>query len=67
MKNLDVRLEKTFPLPHTSGTLGVFADVFNVANHATPTRVVGTSGRNFGFAAPGVDPRTLRLAVRYTF
>ena len=67
VKNLDVRLEKTFPLPHTSGTLGVFADVFNVANHATPTRVVGTSGRNFGFAGSGVDPRTLRLAVRYTF
>ena len=65
--NLDLRIEKTFPLHRGSGTLGVFADVFNVANHGAASSFAIFSGSNFCQPNGWVDPRILRLGVRFTF
>ena len=64
--SLDLRVEKTFHLPR-SGTLGVYADVFNATNVGRATGIVPMSGPNLGDPDGWTDPRTGRLGVRYSF
>ena len=68
VKNLDVRLEKTFPLPHSSGTLGVFADVFNVdqSRHTDACRRDFWAELRFR-GARGRPAHSARSQSRYTF
>jgi hypothetical protein len=47
--------------------LGVYLDIFNVANQGTPTYVIEASGANDGVESNWTDPRTPRLAARVRF
>jgi hypothetical protein len=68
---LDLRAEKLVPLGGTR-KLGVFLDVFNVANIGTVDStwrnpVTLLSGPNFGVPQAWVEPRTMRLGARVTW
>ena len=72
INRLDVRGEKTARLPGSSGTLGLFADIFNVWNQGVPNSdlndaIIDNSGTRFGEPSAWVDPRMLRVGVRVTF
>jgi hypothetical protein len=65
-------VEKTFGLPKSTARLGLFVDVFNVANQGAPNPtafrpVYEFSGRSFGRPDSWLDPRTARGAIRVTF
>lgn len=73
---LDMRVEKSFRLPRKFGTVGLFADIFNVFNVAIPTSVwtrsssTGTVGGKivrFGDLTAITDPRIFRLGFRFQF
>ena len=64
---LDLRLEKTFKPAPGLGTVGVFADVFNVGNQGVPLGMTNTSGPNFGVPNSWQEPRSLRAGVRMLF
>jgi hypothetical protein len=64
---LDVRVEKTFKPGQRAGTVGVFADVFNVGNQGVPLSVNNVSGLNFGVPNVWLEPRSLRAGVRVMF
>lgn len=71
INNLDMRVEKVVPVGG-SRRLGVFADVFNVANQGVPDSDVATpvftgSGPNLGLPLVWRSPRQLRLAIRVEF
>jgi hypothetical protein len=58
---LDLRVEKTFGLPKSTARLGLFVDVFNVANQGAPNPtafrpVYEFSGRSFGRPDSWLDP-----------
>jgi hypothetical protein len=68
----DLRVEKMMRLPRSGGTLGVFADVFNVNNQGVPDSDVtnainDVSGPNFGVPNAWRSPRMLRVGVRASF
>jgi Carboxypeptidase regulatory-like domain len=67
VNTLDLRLEKTWKPSLKLGTLGVFADVFNVGNQGVSLRNTELSGPNFGVPAERLEPRTLRAGVRVMF
>jgi hypothetical protein len=72
LNNLDFRVEKTFVFGQQSRTAGVFLDVFNLNNQGIPDSreerpVADTSGSTFGDPLEWIDPRLLRLGVRFTF
>ena len=68
-KELDLRIEKTFPLGSSGPTLGVYADVFNITNQGVPLalQVVEVSGGTFGQPLQWASPRTLQVAARVKF
>jgi hypothetical protein len=77
INQLDLRVEKTLPMPRTGGTLGVFVDAFNLTNQAVPDSYAPSlralsamnefSGPQFGEPLAWVDPRTLRVGIRFEF
>ncbi len=67
LSQLDVRLEKTFPLGGPGRTLGIFADVFNLNNQGVAVSVQEGSGATFGQPLGWLTPRTLQLAGRVSF
>jgi hypothetical protein len=72
ISRVDLRLEKTTRLPGTSGTLGLFFDLFNLFNQAVPDSditnpIVQNSGARFGQPSAWVDPRMLRVGARVVF
>lgn len=63
---MDLRFEKEFPIYR--GQLRFTADVLNLFNAGTVTEVrTGFWERDFGQPISYVDPRQLRLGIRYTF
>ena len=72
LNNFDFRVEKTFVFGQQSRTAGVFVDIFNVNNQGIPDsgrfaadhRHVGI---DFGNPRVWIDPRLVRLGVRFTF
>ena len=72
LNNFDLRVEKTFPLGAASRTGGVYLDVFNVNNQgvadsASRTGVIESSGPNYGNPNVWISPRLLRLGFRFTW
>jgi len=66
LTNLDLRLEKRFPLGGPYGDLGVIFDVFNLMN-ADTIRGIRTRVPFYGEATAIVNPRTMRIGVRWLF
>jgi hypothetical protein len=64
---LDLRVEKTFRLTVAPSSFGVFAEAFNVTNVGRPLAYVRQSGPRFGQPSSWMDPRTIRIGVRYSF
>ncbi|MGD8328860.1 MAG: TonB-dependent receptor [Acidobacteriota bacterium] len=66
IRNLDLRLEKRFPLGGPYGDIGVVFDVFNVLNEDT---VISVFNRVPFYNQPTdiVNPRTMRLGFRWLF
>ena len=63
---LDLRIEKQFAM--LSGQFRLTADIFNVFNAGTVTGVDPYWGYdNYGQPTSFVDPRKIRLGLRYTF
>lgn len=62
----DFRIEKTFSL-RGRATLGLFGDVFNVANSGSARSYVANSGPRFGLPGVWIEPRTLNAGVRLVF
>jgi outer membrane receptor protein involved in Fe transport len=63
---LDLRFEKEFQIQR--GQVRFTADVFNVFNSDAPTAVENRlEFRNFGLPTSLVNPRQIRLGIRYTF
>jgi len=72
LNNFDFRAEKTFKFGQQSRTAGVFLDIFNVNNQGIPDSTssrpyTDTSGAHFGEPRVWIDPRLVRLGVRFTF
>jgi hypothetical protein len=67
VNTLDLRLEKTWKPSQKLGTLGVFADIFNVGNQGVSLKDTEVSGPNFGVPARWIEPRTLRAGIRLLF
>jgi hypothetical protein len=72
LNNFDFRVEKTFVFGQQSRTAGVFVDIFNVNNQGIPNSefsrpIADTSGSTFGEPLGWIDPRLVRLGVRFTF
>ena len=71
ISNLDLRIEKDFRL-RGIGRIGLAADVFNVTNQGVPdsdasSAVFADSDFRFGFPSTWVNPRLLRVGVRFMF
>jgi hypothetical protein len=64
---LDVRADKTLPLPGRGGTVGLFVDVFNVTNRGVATAVNTVSGPGFAMPFGWSSPRTARIGARWMF
>jgi hypothetical protein len=69
---LDFRLETAFPVGGPSRSLGVFLDIFNINNQGVADSdssrpVQDYSGSSFGDPRVWINPRTLRLGVRFQF
>ena len=64
-RTLDLRIEKT--LHFGPASMGVYVDVFNVANRGAATSVVAASGPRLGDPTGWNDPRTARVGVRAWF
>jgi hypothetical protein len=72
LNNVDLRVEKTFVFGQQSRTAGLFVDVFNVNNQGIPDStserpIIDTSGDTFGNPRRWIDPRLVRVGVRFTF
>lgn len=63
---LDLRIEKTVSI-RGRGTLGLFADVFNVTNAGSAITNVSASGARFGLPNSWLEPRTLNAGARLSF
>ena len=72
INNIDLRVEKTFPLGSSARQAGVYLDLFNLNNQGTPnngsrTAVIESSGSTYGNPNVWINPRTARLGFRVTF
>lgn len=67
VNNLDLRVEKTFPLGTAQRTVGVYFDIFNLTNQGVALTVQPLSGSSFGQPDDWSSPRTLRVGGRFTF
>jgi hypothetical protein len=61
----DLRLEKTIRVG--SASIGLYGDLFNVANRIVATRINNTSGSAFGQVRSWSAPREFRAGLRVTF
>lgn len=66
IQTADLRVEKSIAFG-ASAMLGIFADVFNVANAGAARFYTARSGPNFGLPQVWIEPRVLRLGGRVTF
>jgi hypothetical protein len=70
---LDLRLEKKFKLPGSlggikdAGEIGIMLDIFNIFNDDTITSRTMTTGSSYLYPRSLVEPRGLRLGVRWLF
>lgn len=64
---VDLRVEKTFPLGSSGRTVGIYADVFNLTNEGIALVQVEASGATFGQPQQWTAPRTLQVAARVKF
>jgi len=62
----DIRLDKSFTLP-SAGRLTAIFDVFNVTNSSTVVNFRITSGSRYNEIIALLDPRIVRLGVRWDF
>ena len=72
INNLDLRVEKTFPLGASARQAGVYLDIFNVNNqgvidNGVRTGVIDSSGSTFGNPNNWISARIARLGFRVTF
>jgi hypothetical protein len=67
INNLDLRVEKTFPLGSSDRNVGVYFDIFNVTNQGVAITIQNLSGDSFGQPDDWSSPRTLRVGGRITF
>jgi hypothetical protein len=72
VNNIDLRVEKTFPLGSSARQVGVYLDIFNLNNqgvvdNGARTGVLETSGTSFGNPNVWISPRLARLGFRLTF
>lgn len=65
--NFDLRLEKVFMLTGRM-KIGVIFDMFNVVNTGTETwRIINIKSVNYGKASSIMDPRYIRVGLRFFF
>jgi hypothetical protein len=66
---VDIRVDKTFPLGSKSRQLGVYLDVYNLTNQGISDRgrFTEASGGTFGIPLGWVSPRTVQAALRLMF
>ena len=67
INNLDLRVEKTFPLGSSDRNVGVYFDIFNLTNQGVAITIQNLSGDSFGQPDDWSSPRTLRVGGRITF
>jgi hypothetical protein len=72
INNVDLRVEKTFPIGVSDRKFGVYLDLFNLNNQgvidsAIRTSVIDASGSTFGNPNSWISPRLARLGLRFTF
>ncbi len=67
IKIVDFRLEKTFQLSESFGSISAMFDLFNVLNNASVTGVNDLTGTAFGRPTRTLEPRIARMAVKYQF
>jgi hypothetical protein len=72
INNLDLRVEKTFPVGAADRRIGIYIDVFNIANqgvidNGSRSGVIEASGSTFGYPNVWIGPRRARLGFRFTF
>jgi hypothetical protein len=72
LNNIDLRVEKTFTFGRAGRTAGLFVDVFNLNNQGIPDSqasrpVNDSSGSSFGEPLEWIDPRLVRVGLRFTF
>jgi len=63
----DIRLDKSFRLPARAGRITGILDVFNLTNTGTVTNFRITTGSRFQEVIALLDPRIIRLGLRYEF
>lgn len=63
----DLRVEKTLRLSSDQRSLGLYVDVFNLANTGVATRARLLSGPSFGQPRGWTEPRIFRIGARYSF
>ena len=61
----DLRIEKIIRV--RSANIGLYGDLFNVANHIVAGRINNVSGSAFGQVRWYTSPREFRAGVRVTF
>jgi hypothetical protein len=72
INNLDLRVEKTFPVGASDRRIGVYLDLFNINNqgvidNSARTGVIEASGSTYGNPNIWISPRLARLGLRFTF
>jgi len=72
VNNVDLRVEKTFPLGSSARQIGVYLDLFNLNNqgvidNGSRTAVIESSGSSFANPNVWINPRIARLGFRLTF
>ena len=71
INNLDVRVEKTFPVGASDRKIGIYLDIFNLNNqgvidNGSRTGVIEASGTTFGNPNVWISPRLAQLGFRLT-
>jgi len=72
INNVDLRIEKTFPIGSQSRQAGVYLDAFNLNNQGAVdsgfrTGIIESSGPNYGNPNVWISPRLFRLGFRFTW
>jgi hypothetical protein len=72
INNLDLRVEKTFPIGSSARQFGIYLDLFNINNqgvidNTVRTAVIDSSGSTFGNPNNWISPRIARVGFRFTF
>lgn len=65
--NVDLRIEKTWTVPHQVTRVGLLIDVFNLFNGSAPLIMSGGSGPLFGLPNTLIPPRSVRAGLRASF